>query len=51
VLRILSGTTWTTRTVFGSERSVVLPNGTTRVIANAVDAAGNISGNGEWRTP
>ena len=49
VLRIFSGTSWTTRVVFGVERSVALPNGTARVIVNAVDVAGNLSGMAEWR--
>jgi uncharacterized lipoprotein YddW (UPF0748 family) len=49
VLRILSGASWSTRVVFGTERSVALPNGATRVIVNAVDAAGNLSGTAEWR--
>jgi uncharacterized lipoprotein YddW (UPF0748 family) len=49
VLRIFSGTSWTTRVVFGAERSVALPNGATRVIVNAVDPAGNLSGLAEWR--
>ena len=49
VIRIFSGTSWTTRVVFGAERSVALPNGTTRVIVNAVDAVGNLSGLAEWR--
>ena len=49
VVRSLAEAGWTTKVVFGSERSVVLAGGTTRVIVNAVDAAGNLSGVAEWR--
>jgi len=36
---------------FGAERAVGLPSGTTRVIVNAVDLAGNASIPAEWRAP
>ena len=49
VVRSLAEAGWTTKVVFGSERSVVLAGGTTRVIVNAVDAAGNLSGPSDWR--
>jgi len=49
VVRSLSASGWTTRVLFGSERSFAAPSGTTRVIVNAVDAAGNLSGPAEWR--
>ena len=40
---------WTTAIVFGTERSVGVAAGTDRVIVNAVDAAGNVSADVEWR--
>jgi len=40
---------WTTRVAFGTERSVPVAAGTERVIVNAVDAAGNVSADVEWR--
>jgi uncharacterized lipoprotein YddW (UPF0748 family) len=40
---------WTTRVVFGAERTVALGVGVTRVIVNAIDAAGNASAAVEWR--
>jgi len=48
-VRSLAATTWTTRVVFGAERSVALPNGTSRVIVNGIDAAGNLSSPVDWR--
>ena len=51
VVRSFAATGWTTKVVFGSERSVTLGAGTTRAIVNAVDAAGNISAPVEWRAP
>ena len=50
VVRSRSASGWATRVVFGAERTVALPGGTTRAIVNAVDAVGNISGNVEWRS-
>ena len=49
VLRIFTAAGWNTRIVFGTERNIALPNGASRVILNAVDAAGNLSGPVEWR--
>jgi hypothetical protein len=43
VVRSLAAAGWTTRVSFGSERTVSLPAGTTRIIVNSVDAFGNIS--------
>jgi uncharacterized lipoprotein YddW (UPF0748 family) len=43
IVRSRAAAGWTTRVSFGSERTVSLPAGTTRVIVNAVDASGNIS--------
>lgn len=49
VVRLESSGGWTTRVVFKTERSMTLPGGTKRVLVNAVDAAGNLSGPSEWR--
>ena len=49
IIRSRSATEWRTRVVFATERSVSLPTGTTRVIVNATDAAGNLSAPVEWR--
>jgi uncharacterized lipoprotein YddW (UPF0748 family) len=51
VVRSRGASGWTTRVVFGTERTVALPAGTTRALVNAVDAAGNLSGAAEWRAP
>jgi hypothetical protein len=48
-IRIFTAAGWTTRIVFAAERSMALPNGASRVLLNAVDAAGNLSGPVEWR--
>ena len=49
VVRSRSASGWTTRVVFGAERTVALPAGTIRAIVNAVDSAGNVSADVEWR--
>ena len=49
VVRSLAAGGWTTRVLFGTERSFAIPSGTTRLIVNAVDAAGNLSGPAEWK--
>jgi uncharacterized lipoprotein YddW (UPF0748 family) len=49
VVRSRSASGWTTRVVFGTEQTVALPAGTVRAIVNAVDAAGNVSADVEWR--
>ena len=49
VVRSRSASGWTTRVVFGSERTMALPAGTTRAIVNAVDSAGNVSADVDWR--
>lgn len=51
VLRSRAAAGWTTRVVFGAERTVALPTGSTRAIVNAVDQAGNASPPAEWRAP
>jgi hypothetical protein len=48
-VRAHSANGWTTTIVFGTERSVPAAAGTDRVIVNAVDAAGNVSVDVEWR--
>jgi uncharacterized lipoprotein YddW (UPF0748 family) len=47
-LRIHS-TKWTTRIVFGSERSIAIDSSVDRVLLQAVDQAGNASTVSEWR--
>jgi len=51
VVRSRTSAGWTTKVVFGTERSVTLPGGVSRVIVNAVDQAGNVSQPVEWRGP
>ena len=51
IVRSRAASGWSTRVVFGAERAVGLPSGTTRVIVNAVDLAGNASIPAEWRAP
>jgi uncharacterized lipoprotein YddW (UPF0748 family) len=48
-VRSRSAAGWTMRVVFGVERSLAVAAGTTRIIVNAVDAAGNVSPDAEWR--
>jgi uncharacterized lipoprotein YddW (UPF0748 family) len=40
---------WTTRIISGTDTNVALPTGSDRVIVQAVDQAGNVSSNAEWR--
>ena len=42
-VRLQAGSTWTTRILFGAERSLTIDGSTTRVIVQAVDQAGNLS--------
>jgi len=49
VLRMHSSTTWTTRVIFGTERSVPVDAAVDRMLIQAVDQAGNLSGLAEWR--
>ena len=51
VVRSRSTASWSSRVVFGADRSITLASGTSRVIVNAVDAVGNASGPAEWRSP
>ncbi len=48
-LRIRFAGTWTTRILFGTARTLSLPTGSDRVLVQAVDQAGNVSANAEWR--
>lgn len=50
-LRVLAAGKWTTRVVFGDQRSVNLGTDPARVIVNAVDRAGNASGDASWARP
>jgi uncharacterized lipoprotein YddW (UPF0748 family) len=51
VVRAGTASAWTTKVVFGAERTITLPGGTSRVLVNAVDQAGNLSAPAEWRGP
>ena len=48
-LRVRTNDVWSTRLVFGTERSIALGADASRVIVNAIDAAGNASPNVEWK--
>ena len=48
VVRARQSNEWSTRVVFGGERSVVLAPGTNRAVVNAVDQAGNVSAASTW---
>jgi hypothetical protein len=50
-VRVLAGGTWTTRILFGDQRSLTLDSAAQRVIVNAVDQAGNVSPDVSWRAP
>lgn len=50
-VRVLAGGTWTTRILFGDQRSLTLDADPQRVILNAVDQAGNASADVSWRAP
>ena len=49
VIRSQSANGWTTRVLFGAERTYTLAAGTSRVLVNAVDQAGNLSAAAEWK--
>ena len=40
---------WVTRVLFGTQRSLTLDGEPTRVLVNAADQAGNLSGPADWR--
>ncbi|HEX2722053.1 MAG TPA: family 10 glycosylhydrolase [Gemmatimonadaceae bacterium] len=48
-LRIHASSTWTTRILFGTDRTLSLPSGADRVLVQSADAAGNVSAAAEWR--
>jgi uncharacterized lipoprotein YddW (UPF0748 family) len=48
-IRAKSSAGWTTRVVFGSDRSVTIDGSTERILVQAVDRAGNLSSAAEWR--
>lgn len=50
-VRALAGGAWTTRILFGDQRSLILSADPQRVIVNAVDGAGNVSPDASWRAP
>ena len=50
-IRVRAGGTWSTRVVFGDQRSVTLAADPERVIVNAVDQAGNASADVSWARP
>jgi hypothetical protein len=43
------GGLWSTRLLFGDQRSLPLAGEPERVLVNAIDRAGNASGDVEWR--
>jgi uncharacterized lipoprotein YddW (UPF0748 family) len=43
--------TWSTRVVFGGQRSLAVGGGAERVLVQAVDRAGNLGASAEWRRP
>ncbi|MEO8576780.1 MAG: family 10 glycosylhydrolase [Gemmatimonadales bacterium] len=48
-LRLHTSTAWSTRILFGTSRTLSLPSGTDRILAQAADQAGNVSAAAEWR--
>jgi uncharacterized lipoprotein YddW (UPF0748 family) len=50
-VRVHSASGWTTRVLFGSDRTISVDGGTDRVLVQAVDQAGNLSTAAEWRRP
>lgn len=51
VIRYRSGSTWTTRVIFGEQRLIALDVDPERVLLNAVDQAGNLSALASWVKP
>jgi uncharacterized lipoprotein YddW (UPF0748 family) len=51
VVRSRAGGTWTTRVLFGDQRSLTLGSDPDRVLLNAVDQAGNTSAVSSWPKP
>ena len=51
VVRSRGAGSWLTRVLFGDLRTVILDRDADRVLLNAVDQAGNISGSASWQVP
>ena len=51
VIRARSSNVWTTKIIFGDQRSVTLSGAPDRVLLNAVDQAGNVSADVKWAKP
>ena len=51
VVRLRSPTAWKTNVLFADQRSLAIDSGVDRVLVQAVDQAGNLSGTAEWRKP
>lgn len=49
--RLRASDKWTTRVLFGAERTVTVDAGVDRALVQAVDEAGNLSAAAEWRRP
>jgi uncharacterized lipoprotein YddW (UPF0748 family) len=50
-VRVHGASGWTTRVLFGTERSLTVDGSVDRVLVQAVDQAGNLSVAAEWRRP
>lgn len=48
-LRVNSSGAWSTRILFGPDRTISLPSGFQRILVQAIDQAGNASAAAEWR--
>ena len=48
-VRAKTGSGWTTRILFGAERSATFDSSVERVLVQSVDKAGNVSAAAEWR--
>jgi uncharacterized lipoprotein YddW (UPF0748 family) len=51
VVRVRVGGVWSTRVLFGDQRSLRLTGDPERVLANAIDEAGNASAPSSWASP
>jgi hypothetical protein len=50
-VRLRTSGAWSSRVLFGAQRSVSIETGVDRVLVQAVDQAGNLSAPVEWRRP
>ena len=50
-VRMRVASTWVTRVLFAEQRTLLVDSGVERVLVQAVDQAGNVSGSAEWRRP